>query len=875
MYLIYNQRTRKRRLIGYQSCQNEVTCQPSQSCPPCLPDKDLVVKLKEASGRNQQLAEQISLIENEISKLRKSASSCIDNSSAVEKLEKANKVLQERLSTSLKEKGLLQANRLIVQQCQNKLKGVEERLQSCSRESPEIQNIMQELNEVRVSNNALVNEANKVPLLVRQLEDLRDQSSSLQQQLDTCSRSSEAFERLKIEHEGIKATLVSTQDKLKDAENAKRLSAIAQRDMDNLTAQLAQASAKISQLEQARVVDANCNDNLSAIRSTLTLAQERVNFLEGQLQTSEVSLGNVVREKSSLLERNELLQGKIDELTKALLALQSARQDVVAEITATCDEARSRLAQNMEYIRKRWTAVQRLDSSKSEAWIELRNKHGRLFTNMERMVDSQFDSVTSCPDIEYALSVVLGVVKGLLDIEDVMSNIYEDIAGATRTYVRVRQTSGAPIVQKDGRWINLNGESCGMPQRKRYGPFFGVMPASFTNENVYTGCSSISSCCADDGTDDPPAGFCRVANQLSHGYHVCLIGYGISGSGKTFTLFGDATMGVPGLLQLTIQNTDAQVQLMSIYELEAQQVKILKNGLIGKVSLLLGTAPSLKDPQNEFLTETITPLLEPHLVSQGLSSKGVLAGSVTPDVVHKLVTALTNFRIKRKNIKPTPNNPQSSRSHLFCTFRFTFKNGKKGYLTVVDMAGGESPYAIMDTLYDKDIPTRQWNLKSYLLNLPLNGGTLHRFQASDTALRWLPDVRQRQMLASALNNLTEKDRIDITAEGIFINETINQLVYYLIERTHGTTQADSTVKVNKWNSINNGVYDPHMFFSGKPNSDVGKSIGMYRLMKYLDGLGGGGKLPTKFVLMTTVRGEETYCNMTAETLDFVELVKAT
>lgn len=51
-------------------------------------------------------------------------------------------------------------------------------------------------------------------------------------------------------------------------------------------------------------------------------------------------------------------------------------------------------------------------------------------------------------------------------------------------------------------------------------------------------------------------------------------------------------------------------------------------------------------------------------------------------------------RVMQFRIAPTPNNPDSSRSHIFVSFEITFNDGTVGKLTLIDMAGSENTIEI-------------------------------------------------------------------------------------------------------------------------------------------------------------------------------------
>ena len=70
------------------------------------------------------------------------------------------------------------------------------------------------------------------------------------------------------------------------------------------------------------------------------------------------------------------------------------------------------------------------------------------------------------------------------------------------------------------------------------------------------------------------------------------------------------------------------------------------------------------------------------------------------DNLINILNKLKDKRVLNGTIKPTENNPESSRGHLFLIFKITNKENinLNSYLSVVDMAGVENPNIIFDKL---------------------------------------------------------------------------------------------------------------------------------------------------------------------------------
>lgn len=193
--------------------------------------------------------------------------------------------------------------------------------------------------------------------------------------------------------------------------------------------------------------------------------------------------------------------------------------------------------------------------------------------------------------------------------------------------------------------------------RPIYGPFFSVFEND-TNMDVYRGIHK-----------EP--GIQNIIQQVLTGTDVVLFGYGLSGSGKTYTLLGSPTEN--GMVQFAID-------------------ELLKKG-------------STINMQVEELYGRLNPRQDYNNVDeQYLRYDPVAITSST--VIADEITKINLQRESAGRIKFTPNNPQSSRSHLFLKFNIQYRENRS-ILTFIDMAGVEDPYIIANTF----LPIHPTNLK--------------------------------------------------------------------------------------------------------------------------------------------------------------------
>lgn len=290
-----------------------------------------------------------------------------------------------------------------------------------------------------------------------------------------------------------------------------------------------------------------------------------------------------------------------------------------------------------------------------------------------------------------------------------VANIREDLLGAVRIIIRVNNLFDASNyilkITDDSKNIIFNNtcEKYIKPPSKvrvgqSLGPFFKVVDtkdnAKFfesINKNDLGGDIKV-----DTGMFD----------QIKMGYNLVIFGTGYSGTGKTFTLFGNQRD--PGLTQLIFNYLgDTSAELEDIEEFYG----------------LMLPRSDIKDSNSRF-TES-----SPYRITLNNSEYQKKISEVKNEFnrnkdIQKLVENLENIRkegyrldlngikdnfdgskfegklreINLSTIRSTPNNPVSSRSHLFLTFKFT--DSKWGKLTIVDMGGIEDPTKITK-IYNK------------------------------------------------------------------------------------------------------------------------------------------------------------------------------
>ncbi|NBP13160.1 hypothetical protein EBU95_02045 [bacterium] len=435
----------------------------------------------------------------------------------------------------------------------------------------------------------------------------------------------------------------------------------------------------------------------------------------------------------------------------------------------------------------------------------------------------------------------------------ILTNIYEDLSGAVRVYVRIK-----PLLGLDQRNRTVTIETplkkvkliCGGRQES-YGEFYGVFDQSFSNMDVYTGIENSESVLESpinvdaivESQDTVSPGLYSTIRQVEDGYSVVIFGYGASGAGKTMTLVGNGK--IPGLLHYARSNLRGvtSFRLRYMFEQYHSLVNFNFRKVAGKIHTLVGTIPRLDrafiaDETSQFSTE-IARLNLDNLVYQDLFT---------------LTRITDNYRKQKMRIAKTPNNPESSRSHLYMVFEVTFETGKTGYITFVDTAGRESPVDIFNTFIDSS--------KSSLESIMAPSGGEQLIEKSKK--EDLDRVYNAAHILSVLKG------------GFYINETINHLVYYFNKKNYKQT--------NITMQSENESYSPLKYFVD-PRKETSKISAannslMIPILKFLDNLSNKNKndsdfRPTKFVTIVNLRQEEKYCDQTFESMEFANAIKST
>ena len=232
-----------------------------------------------------------------------------------------------------------------------------------------------------------------------------------------------------------------------------------------------------------------------------------------------------------------------------------------------------------------------------------------------------------------------------------------------------------------------------------YGPFTKIYPPAMTSQTISQDQVFVDA----------------VENRLRKGEAVTVIGYGASGSGKTTTLVYAKHSNKPGILahvaNRLIQTTNKGEGFTScqviIYELDADGSPTGQCRAMSKDPSQTLTRTVL-DKEGKAQTYTI-PVSDcenaqpfSYIIENGAWVKPNGAKNVKRILMEE---EIVEYIDTKRNTAPTPNNPQSSRSHVICVLTFSRSDAKgasaseaqgDAVFIVCDFAGVENTFMCED-----------------------------------------------------------------------------------------------------------------------------------------------------------------------------------
>jgi chromosome segregation ATPase len=661
----------------------------------------------------------------------------------------------------------------------------------------------------------------------------------------------------------------------------------------------------------------NITDVETSLQKTINEQLAELSAKQQIIQQKDNTISDLTSEKSSIEESNKRMQDEIIRLKETNLRIPELQRELERVKNLLAQNNNTKIETNIDYdncfsIINNFTSLNNIFYRKQEIIKKLDNiitnnlgSFANLSDTMKISIKKDFESIKteinnhirflnlsdyiSSPNFEYLKSkssrsrVPESYCKDIANLLDYwnlnklsyreqdrrLTNIYEDLSGAVRIYIRIKpllsnekanSTIELQTIEKK-KLRSLNVDCSSVPdtkykQKESFGEFYGIFEDDYTNLDLYTGergtISDNKSLIVDvdnliESTESISPGLYSTFKQVQDGYSIVIFGYGLSGSGKSYTLLG--SKGNPGILHYGLANLQdvKNIRLKYLFEQYYNKINFNNRQVTGTIYNLINKISQLKDfskDENEEFAKNIPSYID--------------LKALRVEDLYSLTEIIDKYRVERKRIKQTPNNPVSSRSHLYFVFEIEFTTGKRGYITIVDTAGRESPVDIFNTFID----TTQTSLPSVMAPAPVGG-------LANIEKNLRPEFRDRYK---------PQDVFDILNEGFYVNETINHLIYYFNVK-NGKIIDTPKQKVDKRYNV---VYRVENYFV-QPTEEQDRIDGsnnalMIPILKFLDNLSsiktGQDWRPTKFITICCVRQETKYCDQTMETIKFAQNVKS-
>ena len=352
-------------------------------------------------------------------------------------------------------------------------------------------------------------------------------------------------------------------------------------------------------------------------------------------------------------------------------------------------------------------------------------------------------------NITFALPELGGDTEA--NISTQIRDLTEEIMGACRVIVKYRDgggTDGDKVVRKHNsedykfNYAKMEGRDSGTCETinpNLFGPFSGIYDENDTTDVIFE----------ETFMND------NLLDSV-YGKSLIMFGFGFSGSGKTYQLISPDNTKINSkgeekenhLLALCLQElnkktvSNIELEISELYprikNIKQVEKEINFNPYLNTIDQL-GYLPSSTSGENNF------PKFQ-------VGENSVINYL---DQFNKYNEYVTRVRTNRFRITPTPNNPESSRSHIFYKFNITFDGNKKGSIVIVDMAGTENTIEIKKNFLNinetdyNDISKRRVTYSEnksnkvtpkypkytcYLLGIPVGVGDSHKSDKSITPI---------------------------------------------------------------------------------------------------------------------------------------------
>jgi len=488
------------------------------------------------------------------------------------------------------------------------------------------------------------------------------------------------------------------------------------------------------------------------------------------------------------------------------------------------------------------------------------------FENYKTLFENYKNQLKELEKVEYNkyLANILTTLK--YDLENFNINVF----GKIKVYMKIKPNSTDKItinsddsktkfktindffILNDNETINIKGKK----NDEKFGPFSKVL----FNYDKTTNANIIKN-------EDVFNEFSSNSGPLL-GTSTILFGYGISGSGKSWTMFGKNKV-EEGLISLSIK-------YLSANGITVEPIEIFEHYL---------------DTGEEFIK---IDAAFPTFIENKLKSK--IRHFILTDYLVVGSSNIINFDAlnkKRENfhsIQRTPNNDKSSRTHLFIIYKISSPGSLDGFITFIDSAGKEEPLEIVKKFYTetevgKEIQNPSLPFTTDETKLTHASFRRFNFDFFNEGKRFVgkEDDIKREKIKIYTEHL--KNVRSVIKEGFFINETLAHIINYF---TKDKTIKMKDNKVNNYKSYNKDA-KLNVFYNPPKSRKVGiiekleesydnDPILTTTIFDYLTNLctkKGDTSKKFKFIMLGHTRTEVEYRNDIIKTFKLIDFIKST
>jgi hypothetical protein len=560
---------------------------------------------------------------------------------------------------------------------------------------------------------------------------------------------------------------------------------------------------------------------------------------EQKEQTEKLNIKFEEAKKNNDYEELERIQNKYEELIKI----------IITELNSDINNLMSSIERNI-------LKIQDKDKTQiiKEEYVKIREKNE---ANINDSIDQKLEKLEKLKS----------------DLEEMNISRF----GKIKVFIKIKPNSSDEIkIDGESKIINgflriNNDETIVINDNDKFGKFSKVLFKLDGGKNVIKNKDLFEEISGSKYLEKIPKDFSLSEEILKSPLHInnllgrstILFGYGISGSGKSWTFFGGKKDGNEdvGLIKLLISS-------ISTMGVKVTPFKIFEHYL---------------DETSNFIESDGS--LEPHFIENKLKSKirdFEIKDYLSDESYSINFDKLEKYRTKIFSLKKTPNNDKSSRTNLFIIYKIT-KGKDVGYITFIDSAGKEEPLEIAKQFYTKTSGGGEIQNPS----LPFISKDINFRDASFTRFNFeyfsngksLTDDEKKEIYKTNLNYVK-----NIIREGFFINESFAHMISYFTEEN--IVQKNKEKKINGYKSYNEGKLS--VFYKPPATRKIGKvkeledsnnedPILITTIFEYLTNLCSEKDDKTKkfrFIMLGNIQTEKKYKDDIIKTLKLVDFLKS-